>query len=75
MRDCRCGTSVVLRVARLTFDRRRGVTHWIEHWDGSKVCEPGPWSCVAFKPYPNAAEMRESSKLLRGWAARGEARG
>jgi hypothetical protein len=67
VRDCACGRGVVLRGARISFNRRRGIMHWIEHRDGSKVCEEGAWSCAAFKPYPKAEAEKEYAKLLARW--------
>ena len=67
MNPCRCGRAVALRAARITFMRRRGVTHWIEHQDGSKVCCPGVWTCVAFKPYAREAAQRPYAAMIRQW--------
>lgn len=66
-RACHCGKEVRLRVSRITWHRRRGLTHWIEHADGTKVCIPGEWSCAEFKPYQQRAEDRDYAKLLRRW--------
>ena len=49
--------------------RRRGVAHWIEHRDGSKVCDPGVWTSVAFKPYAREPAQRPYAALIRQWDA------
>ena len=74
MNPCSCGRAVALRAARITFMRRRGVAHWIEHQDGSKLCRPGVWTCVAFKPYAREQAQRPYAVLIQQWdaeAARG----
>ena len=43
--------------------------HWIEHRDGSKVCDLGIWSCCAFKPYPKQESEKEYHKLVQKWNA------
>lgn len=68
MTDCHCGRAVRLRVVRISINRRRGVSHWIEHIDGTPACG-GPWDCAALKPYPRDEAQRESAKLRQRWEA------
>ena len=67
MKDCTCGQPVRLRASRISVNRRRGVVHWIEHMDGTKVCVPGEWSCAAIKPYPKRDADHEYAKLTARW--------
>jgi hypothetical protein len=69
MTNCACGREVRLRAIRVTAYRRRGVGHWIEHTDGSPVCPPGDWRCVAMKPYAKNESEREYARLQRRWEA------
>lgn len=62
---CTCGREVRLRVMRISVNRKRGVTHWLEHMDGTKPCIDGDWSCAALKPYPKNDEDSEWRKLVR----------
>jgi hypothetical protein len=67
MNDCVCGKPVVLRVARISVNRRRGVAHWIEHADGTPMHGLG-WECAALKPYPKNEADKPYRKLLDRWA-------
>ena len=64
MNACRCGRDVRLRAFLVAVSRHRGVTHYIEHLDGTRVCVPGDWTCCALKPYKTP---REHEKLRDRW--------
>lgn len=67
MKPCSCGKDVCLRVIRVTINQKRGVHHWIEHKDGSVLCDSKSWCCTAVKPYPKDASQHEYAKLLSRW--------
>ena len=64
MNDCTCGKEVRLRACKITVNRRRGVTTWIEHMDGTRVCPSGEWSSAEMKPYQTP---RQSDGLRQRW--------
>ncbi len=67
MKNCTCGKAVRLRAVAISVNRRRGVSHWIEHMDGSKVCLAGDWGCAALKPYAKVESERPSRQLIARW--------
>jgi len=64
MENCICGKGVRLRGNRMRINRKNGVYHYIEHMDGTKVCPPGDWNCIALKPYKTPSE---SDSLIKKW--------
>jgi len=64
MNKCPCGKEARLRGCKITVNRRRGITHWIEHMDGTKVCPPGEWSSAEMKPYRTP---RECDRMVDRW--------
>ncbi len=69
MKNCTCGKAVRLRAVKISFNRKRGVSHWIEHMDGSSVCIAGDWTCAAFKPYAKVESERPYWQLIARWEA------
>lgn len=69
MKDCECGKPVRLRAQKITVNRHRGVTHWIEHMDGSQVCRSGEWSCAMMKPYPKNEADKPWHQMRARWEA------
>lgn len=67
MKDCTCGRNVRLRANIISVNRKRGVAHWIEHMDGTRVCVLGDWGCAALKPYAKVESERPSRKLVALW--------
>ena len=73
MTDCPCGKSVRLRAYKVRLAGMNGVSNYIEHTDGTPVCDSSEWGCTAFKPYAKDESEREYSKMVARWeAARGE---
>ena len=70
MKNCICGKEVRLGAMKISVNRKRGVTNYILHMDGSKVCVPGDWTSVMMKPYPMPVETRPSRMLIRKWNER-----
>jgi len=64
MNNCTCGKEVRLRACKITVNRHRGITNWIEHMDGTKVCVPGEWSSAEMKPYRTP---RQSAVMMERW--------
>ena len=64
MNNCPCGKEVRLRACKITVNRSHGITNWIEHMDGTKVCPPGEWSSAEMKPYGTPSE---SAALVDRW--------
>jgi len=64
MNNCTCGKDVRLRACKITVNRHRGITNWIEHMDGTRVCPPGEWSSAEMKPYQTP---RQSAALVDRW--------
>jgi hypothetical protein len=64
MNNCTCGKRVRLRGYKMTCEGKKGIHHWIEHIDGTKICPAGVWGCNAFKPYKTP---REYENLIARW--------
>ncbi len=77
MTNCTCGKAVRLRAIAISVNRRRGVSNWIEHMDGSAVCPSGDWTSAMLKPYPKIESERPSRQMIARWDALllGDARG
>jgi hypothetical protein len=67
MTNCTCGRFVRLRAVKISVNRKRGVSHWIEHMDGTNVCVAGDWTCAALKPYAKVENDRPSRQLVARW--------
>ncbi len=61
MRACKCGKVVQLRALRITLNRHRGVSHWIEHAD------EGNYTSTAMKPYPKQDADKPWKQLIARW--------
>jgi hypothetical protein len=69
MLDCWCGREVRLRMVKVGFRGQRGVEHWIEHQDTSRVCPPGRWSCIEWHPLQGSEMDREYWHMRMRWEA------
>ena len=67
LQACSCGKEVTLRVTRISVNRKCGVTHWIQHVDGTKPCVHGDWSSAALKPYHRDETQRPYALLMAKW--------
>lgn len=67
MNKCKkTGNSVRLRVMRVSFNRKKGLVHWIEYIDGTRP--EGDWESSMFKPYPKRGEQPQEIMMKR-WDA------
>jgi len=67
MKDCSCGKPVRLGVFRITVAGKGGVSHYIEHRNGTAVCVDGDWQCATMKPYPKNQAEKPSQQMLISW--------
>jgi|LakMenEpi03Aug12_release.lakeMendotaPanAssembly.Ray.scaffolds.fasta_scaffold3232259_2 hypothetical protein len=73
MRNCAtCGKPVRLRAFRIRIAGRSGVSHYIEHTDGSRM-HSDEWSCCTLKPYPRVEADQPWMKMMDRWDAAQEA--
>lgn len=56
-----------LGAERVTFNRKRGVIHYIVHMDGAGVCVDGVWTSIMFKPYPKDEADKGWNKMIKRW--------
>ena len=64
---CTCGKDIRIRAMPVTFNRKRGVCHYLQHSDFTKLCIEGDWSAVMFKPYPKDENERPKVKMFDEW--------
>lgn len=62
---CKCGKAVHMRVIRMRGDVAT-VFHWIEHRDGTVVCD-GPYECTESIPQASSYTERAYTILLAKW--------
>lgn len=69
LNDCRCGKPVRLGAFKITVNRRRGVSHYIAHMDGSlcRDLDTHLWTCCMLKPYPHAEGDRAYKQMIDRW--------
>ena len=69
---CSCGKDVRIRAMKVTFNRKRGICHYLQHSDFTPVCDPGEWSAIMFKPYPKDENERPKLKMYKEWNNKAE---
>jgi len=67
LKPCVCGKQIRVRAMPISLNRKRGVTHWLEHDDFTSVCIPGEWSSAMLKPYPKNPDDRPKVKMFADW--------
>lgn len=67
MENCKCGKKVRLRAFKINMDRKNGISKYLQHMDGSKVCEIGEWNTLMMKPYPRYIIDWPSTKMIQEW--------
>lgn len=65
-----CGCDVRLRVMRVTVNRKRGVSHYLEHDNHFQPCDAVTgFACSMLKPYPPTGKQPCDAMLAR-WNAK-----
>lgn len=73
--DCKCGKPVRLGAIKLTVNRRKGISHYITHMDGSLCRELNlmEWQVSMLKPYPKNLEDKPYWLMMQRWGMKDEA--
>ena len=67
LNNCICGLPVRLGGARITFNRKRGVAHYIDHQGQTSCQRTKEFTCAMMKPYPKKDEDKEWFKMIERW--------
>jgi hypothetical protein len=69
LNNCICGKQVRLRATKIRFNRKHGVSNYIEHDDGTNCERTKPYICSMMKPYPKNAADYPCEKMIEKWNA------
>jgi hypothetical protein len=64
-----CGQPACLRGNRISFGRKRGVAHYIDHVKLSECRATAGWTVAILKPYPKREEDKPYWQMIQRWNA------